>query len=290
MRKSDATRVLILGASGMFGNAALRWFGANSKYQATGTVRTATPAWNPAPEAQYEIIPSVDVQNFDSLLDVFAAVQPQVVINCVGIVKQLADSEDPLISIPLNALLPHRLAHLCAICNARLIHISTDCVFSGNKGCYREGDVPDALDLYGKTKLLGEVDGPHAITLRTSIIGHELGGSRSLLEWFLAQNGSVKGYERAWFSGVPTVELARIIDEFVIPNPELRGLYHVSASRINKCELLKLVAQVYEKQIEIQPDSKLEIDRSLDSSRFRTATGYSPANWLDLIRMMRRFH
>ena len=134
---------------------------------------------------------------------------------------------------------------------ARLIHFSTDCVFSGKKGSYLENDVPDAMDLYGRTKLLGEVDYPHAITLRTSLIGHELNGTRSLVNWFLAQEGSVRGYTKAIFSGLPAVEIARVIEKYVLPHPELHGVYHLSADPISKHDLLSIVKDVYSKQVEI---------------------------------------
>jgi dTDP-4-dehydrorhamnose reductase len=223
------------------------------------------------------------------LARIFGKVRPDAVINCVGLVKQLAESDDPLLTIPINSLLPHRLAALCRVGGSRLIHISTDCVFSGEKGGYAESDFPDADDLYGRTKLLGEVNSEHTITLRTSIIGHELAGNRSLVNWFLSQNGPVKGYTRAVFSGLPTVVLAKLIRDVVIPRPELHGLYHIAAKPIAKYELLKLVAEVYGKQIAILPDEKLIIDRSLDARRFQTATGYVAPEWEEMIRLMHAY-
>jgi dTDP-4-dehydrorhamnose reductase len=154
---------------------------------------------------------------------------------------------------------------------------------------YTEADASDAKDLYGRSKYLGEVDYPHAITLRTSIIGHELDGVRSLIGWFLAQEGSVKGFKRAIFSGLPTVEIARVIRDHVIPQPELHGLYHVSAEPISKFDLLTLVAQTYRKTIDISADDQLVIDRSLDSTRFRQVTGFAPKPWPEQIRSMRDF-
>ncbi len=207
----------------------------------------------------------------------------------MGLVKQLDGAEDPLSAIPINSLLPHRLARLCDLVGARLIHMSTDCVFDGHNGRYTESDVSNAQDLYGRSKYLGEVDYPHAVTLRTSIIGHELGSQRGLVDWFLSQNQAVKGFTRAIFSGLPTVELARLMRDFVVPNPGLSGVYHVSAEPIDKYSLLKLLAEVYGKTITIEPDDKLVIDRSLDSTRFRQATGYQPAAWPELVRQMRRF-
>jgi dTDP-4-dehydrorhamnose reductase len=201
----------------------------------------------------------------------------------------LADSDDPLLALPINALLPHRLARMAALINARFVHISTDCVFSGKFGNYIESDFPDAEDLYGRSKFLGEVDYPHAITLRTSIIGHELMGSRSLVNWFLAQKGSVNGFKRAIFSGLPTVVIAKIIRDYVIPHPEIHGLYHVSAEPISKFDLLNLVANEYGKAIEIIPENLFVINRSLDSSRFRSVTGFKPEPWLELVRLMHKF-
>jgi dTDP-4-dehydrorhamnose reductase len=203
------------------------------------------------------------------------------------LIKQLADAKNPLTALPINAMFPHRLASLCALVGARLIHISTECVFSGRKGMYVEGDVSDAEDLYGKSKFIGELnDSIHAITLRTSIIGHELDSSESLLDWFLSQKGSTKGYVKAIFSGLPTIELTRVIKEYVIPMPELNGLYHVSTAPIDKLSLLKLVAGAYQKEIEIVPDDRIRIDRSLDSTQFQQTTGYVPPSWPELVRIM----
>lgn len=282
-------RILVLGASGMLGNAVLRLFAQSEGYEAFGSTRSAAAIQRLPKELHSNIVTDVDVENLDTLTRLFATVRPDLVINCVGLVKQLAHAEEALAAIPINALLPHRLARLCEVAGARLVHMSTDCVFSGSKGMYSEVDVPDANDLYGRSKHLGEVDYPHAITLRTSIIGHELDGARSLVGWFLAQQGSVKGFQRAIFSGLPTIEIARIIRDHVIPYPELHGLYHVSAEPINKFDLLALVATAYEKTIDIKIDDQLVIDRSLDSTRFRIATGYQPKPWQELVRMMREF-
>jgi dTDP-4-dehydrorhamnose reductase len=223
------------------------------------------------------------------LLKVFAAVCPNIVVNCVGIVKQLTEVEHPSKVMSLNSLLPHRLAKLCAVAEARLIHFSTDCVFSGVRGMYNESDLADAADLYGRSKLKGEVNYRSAITLRTSIIGHELSSNRSLVGWFLAQEGSVKGFRRAVFSGLPTVEIARIIHQHLLPRPDIWGLYHLSADPISKFELLSLIAKVYSKKITIIPDDTLLVDRSLDSSCFRSATGFSPKSWIELIQTMHDF-
>jgi len=281
---------MVLGVSGMLGNAVFRYLsGRPGEFHVVGTARSAAARRFFSPELHENILPGVDVENVDSLLSAFAAVRPDVVINCIGLIKQLAQANDPLAALPINAELPHRLARICAVANARLVHISTDCVYSGAKGLYREEDASDAKDLYGRSKYLGEVDYPHAVTLRTSIIGHELDSAHALIGWFLSQEGSVKGFTKAVFSGLPTVELARVIGDYVLPRPELHGLYHVSAAPIAKYDLLRLVADVYRKNIEIIPDDGFEIDRSLDSSRFRAATGYAPPAWPELIETMSKF-
>lgn len=282
-------RVLVLGASGMLGNAVLRFFAQSCGFDVFGTVRSPSSLKFFSVELQARLLSGVDVENVDNLLSVFRRVQPHVVVNCVGLIKQLEESGDALSVIPINALLPHRLAKLCEFVGARLLHISTDCVFSGSKGMYVENDSPDAKDFYGRSKLLGETISPNSVTLRTSIIGHELSGFHSLLSWFIAQTGQVSGYRKAVFSGLPSVEIARVIRDYVLPNSELSGLYHLSAEPISKYDLLKLIALEYGKKIDIRPDDSVVIDRSLDSSRFRGETTYNPPSWPELIRAMRKF-
>jgi dTDP-4-dehydrorhamnose reductase len=282
-------KVLVLGVTGMLGNAMYRFLSAQDSMLVCGAVRRPAAAKFFDDALKKNLIAGWDAENIDTTIRILNQIRPEVVINCVGLVKQLAESDDPLQAIPINAMLPHRLAALCESIGARLIHISTDCVFLGTRGMYREEDAPDALDLYGRTKSLGEVTRAPAITLRTSIIGHELEGNRSLVGWFLAQRGSVKGYRRAVFSGLPTVELARVVFEYVLPRPQLSGLYHVAAAAIDKFKLLTLVAQAYGKTIEIVPDDKLVIDRSLDGSKFHEATGYQAPDWPELIRRMQHF-
>lgn len=280
-------KILVLGVTGMLGNAVFRVFSADPAHETWGTLRGQAGLRHFAQPSHGRLISGVDVLDQDALVAVLGKVRPNVVINCVGLIKQLADAKDPLTALPINAMLPHRLARLCNLAGARLIHVSTDCVFAGRKGNYVESDLSDAEDLYGKSKYIGELhDAPNAITLRTSIIGHELDSNHALIDWFLAQEGSVRGFGKAIFSGLPTVELARVMKDFVLTNPALSGLYHVAADPIAKLELLQLVASRYGKQIEIRPDDALVIDRSLDGSRFREATGYVAPDWPELIRRM----
>ncbi|NVK33291.1 MAG: SDR family oxidoreductase [Rhodobacteraceae bacterium] len=280
--------ILVLGASGMLGNAVIRLLSEKKDWNVFGTLRSANPGLaSKAPNAR--LLADIDVNQANSLLRAFLEARPKVVINCIGLVKQLKTAEDSLEAIPINSLLPHQLARLCDLAGARLIHFSTDCVFSGSKGQYLESDFADAGDIYGRAKLLGEVDYANAVTLRTSIIGHELNGTRSLISWFLSQKGTIKGFTNAVFSGLPTCEQARIVRDFVIPNENLRGVYHVSAKPISKFDLLTLVNEEYGTGISIEADEKLKIDRSLDSTRFNKATNYQAPEWPTLISQMRAF-
>lgn len=279
-------RVLVLGASGMLGNAMVRVLSEKEEWEVFGTLRSSGAVRFFSPEVAERLVTGVDIENHDVLVRLFAQIRPDVVVNCIGLVKQLADADDPLLAIPINSLLPHRLARLCDLAGARLVHMSTDCVFSGRKGGYRESDPSDAEDLYGKSKFLGEVDYPHAITLRTSIIGHELQGVHSLIGWFLSQEQQCKGFIKAIYSGLPTVVLARLVRDVIIPQTGLSGLYHVASRPISKYDLLCLVAKTYGKSIEIIPDGSLVIDRSLNAERFREATGYVAPDWPELIKAM----
>jgi dTDP-4-dehydrorhamnose reductase len=283
-------KTLVLGASGMLGNAMLRVMAQADELEVWGTARSGGVLRNFDPPLAKRIVTGIDVENTDSLMRLFTELRPEVVINCIGLVKQLAEADDPLLALPINSLLPHRLARLCDLIHARLVHISTDCVFSGHKGDYCESDEADAQDLYGRSKFLGEVDYPHAVTLRTSIIGHELSSSHGLVGWFLAQQGTIKGYTQAIFSGLPTCELARVVRDLVFPHPELRGVYHVAAEPISKFELLRLINEEYGKGLQIEPDDKLQIDRSLNATRFREATGYVAPSWPKLVAEMHGFH
>ena len=286
---SDGKNVLVLGATGMLGHTVLRYFAERKRHPLFGSVRSEAGLRLLPVELRQNIITGIDVENFDSLTQLFAGARPQIVVNCIGLVKQLAHADDPLAALPINSLLPHRLARLCAMSGARLIHISTDCVFSGSKGMYREDDISDAKDLYGRSKYLGEVDYPHAVTLRTSIIGPELNSAHGLVGWFLAQQAGVLGYTKAIFSGLTTVELAHVIHDFVVPRADMRGVYHVSVDAIDKHTLLRQIAETYGKTTAIKPDDKLVIDRSLDSTKFQSATGYKPPGWPELITRMRDF-
>lgn len=282
-------KILILGGSGMLGHRL--WINLRKEHEVWVTVRQTSSPFPDCPEfpAHY-VRTDVDASNFDQVTRALASIQPDLVINCIGLIKQMGHlARDPIMSISINALLPHRVSLICRAAKIRMIHISTDCVFSGKKGNYLETDQSDAEDLYGRSKYLGEVAyPPHSLTLRTSIIGRELKTRLGLIEWFLSQKDgdTVQGYKKAIFSGFTTDELSRIIMNKVIPNPELTGLYQVSSNAINKFDLLQITNKAFHRNINILPNQDFIMDRSLNSDRFRQATSYQPPTWEEMIEEM----
>jgi len=279
-------RVLILGGSGMLGHKLWQTL-------APGFDTYATFRGEPGLYTHFGIfdesrmLGGVSAEEFDTVERAFARVGPEVVVNCIGIVKQDAAAKNFVASITVNALFPHQLAQACRKINARLIHLSTDCVFSGDRGNYSEVDAPDAQDLYGRTKVLGEVDYENSLTLRTSMIGRELQGNHGLVEWFISQRGKkVHGFKRAVFSGFTTETLAGVIGDIVARRPELRGVWHVASEPVNKFDLLGLMKQALALDIEIEPDETFVCDRSLNGERFRQATGFVPRPWPEMIERM----
>ena len=234
-----------------------------------------------------KVFENINVENFGSLEKIANEWNPQVIVNAVGIIKQLPTAKNVVRTLQINSIFPHQLAELAQKHEARLINISTDCVFDGHRGSYTEADFPNAADLYGKSKNLGEVTGKNCLTLRTSIIGRELKTAHSLVEWFLSNEGKrVRGFTKAIYSGFPTLVFAGILERLLTDFPELDGLYQVSSEPINKYELLKLIRAAYRADIEIEPFDGFEIDRSLDSSRFRAATGLKFPDWETMIKRM----
>ena len=280
-------RVLILGGSGMLGHKLAQVFA--GRFETWTSVRRLSALAGVPRIDGVRVIEGFDAQDVPALDAVWAQSQPTVVVNAIGVIKQLPSGKDPVTCIAVNSLFPHRVAALTSRNGCRLIHVSTDCVFSGKKGGYAESDTPDADDLYGRSKLLGEVVSAGALTLRTSIIGRELGTAHGLVEWFLAQEGSTaKGYSRAIFSGLPTLVLARTIADIIESHPALTGLYHLSADPIAKYKLLHLLREVFAVTVEIEKDETVAVDRSLDSTRFRSLTGFAPSPWPVLVEAMAR--
>lgn len=286
---SEKFKILILGSSGMLGHTLLRYFNLFNNYDVFGTLRSNVIVDKFYNNLSSKIILNVDVNNENNLYEKISEIKPNLIINCIGIIKQHPLAKEYTESIKINSLFPHLLAKISSSHKIRLIHFSTDCVFSGLKGNYTEEDIPDPTDLYGRTKLLGELDYPNTLTLRTSIIGKELKSNFGLVSWFLSQTKNIKGFRKAIFSGLPTIEIARIIHEYIIPNDELSGLFHLSVDPISKLDILKLLNKTYKKELEIIPYDELIIDRSLNSTKFKNVTNYSSRPWEDLIEEMYRF-
>ncbi len=272
-------RILIFGGDGMLGHQLLKSY--SHRHQVWVTLHG-----DPSVYHSYELFDSknakfeVDVFALSKIENILDELKPQVVVNCIGVVKQRKESKDAISSIKVNALWPHQLSYLCEKRNFRLIQISTDCVFSGEKGNCSESDIPDARDLYGRTKLLGEVVSKNAITLRTSIIGLELSRYQGLIEWFLSQHGKIQGYANAIYSGFTTIELASIIEELIVKHKELTGIWHVSSQPISKYDLLcSLSKKLNRVDVEIEREENLKCDRSLDGSKFSTKIGYKSPSW-----------
>jgi dTDP-4-dehydrorhamnose reductase len=233
------------------------------------------------------VIDKVDAMDFPRFNEILAAERPGYIVNCIGVIKQREASKAAVPSIALNSLLPHKLAEWAGGWGGRVIHFSTDCVFSGRDGGYTEASPSDAGDLYGKSKYLGEVAGKNALTLRTSIIGRELANFRSLLEWFLSQNGkSVRGFKRVIYSGVTTNYMADLVCRIVSAHPTLSGLYQVTGPAISKHDLLCMLRDAFRLNIEIVPDESEVSDRSMVGDAFLRATGYRPPDWPGLVAQL----
>jgi dTDP-4-dehydrorhamnose reductase len=269
-------KVLILGGDGMLGHRLVQVF--SPSHDVVTTVRKPSTGVVSSALAGSQIIAGVDVREAETWLAVLRDERPQVVVNAVGIVKQRPAAADSVESILVNSLFPQRLAEACRRTATRLIHYSTDCVFSGHRGDYRETDIPDPVDLYGRTKLVGEVGAPGCLTIRTSIIGLELANRTGLVEWFLGQSGEVRGYRKAIWSGFTTQELARLTCRLIEHDPDIEGVWHVSSRAISKYELLVILNELLDSATAVVADESVVIDRSLNSEKFQAATGYQPPN------------
>jgi dTDP-4-dehydrorhamnose reductase len=271
-------RCLILGGDGMLGHQLMAVLGVRNEVRCTLRRNIAAYARHGRfshDNAWFD----VDARDQDRLLEIVGEFRPEVIVNAVGVVKQRPEALDVIASLEINAVLPHRLAVLCKAAGARLVHVSTDCVFDGKDGGYTEDSPPNATDLYGMSKRLGEVGDADCLTLRTSIVGLELSRKTGLLEWFLAEQGPVRGFRKAVFSGLTTTELSRVIDRLIREHPQASGLWHVSGDPIDKHTLLTIVRDEFGLSTEIIPDETVVCDRSLDSSRFRREFGYTPPGW-----------
>jgi len=284
------TRLLILGSTGLLGSTILKYFSTKTNYECFGAIRKNSDR-KKLNNINNLKLHKIDFNKPNDIRKAFISIKPYLIINCIGVVKQVLNKNSNSEIIRVNSFLPHYLSELANENNKiRFIHFSTDCVFSGTLGNYSENDIADAKDIYGSSKILGEVNNSNTLTLRTSIIGHELKTKYSLLNWFLSQKKSIKGYKKAIFSGLTTLEISRVLEKYIIPNKKMRGIYHLSGNPISKYDLLNIIKKTYKKKIKIMPDSKIKINRSLNSSLFQKTTGYKPTTWDQLIKAMYEFN
>jgi dTDP-4-dehydrorhamnose reductase len=276
-------RLLILGGSGMLGHQL--WRGLHAQHDTWVTLRRPV-----ADFAAHNLFDEAKAIQFDDITDdtalerALGQAKPEAVINCVGIIKQRDEASDEALTLRVNAEFPHRLAKRCGEAGARLIHFSTDCIFAGTKGNYTESDPSDATDLYGQSKHQGEVADAHSVTLRTSVIGHELGTNLAFLDWFLSQRfQAINGYTKAIYSGFTTLEMARIVDRILTQHTDLSGVWHVASEPISKFGLLQLCREKLGWEGVIEPNDEFVCDRSLNADRFNQATGYTPPSWEAMI-------
>lgn len=279
--------MLVVGGTGMLGHKLLQKLG--EKYPQTyATVRghmSAEPFCQ-VPFLQTEKVRgSVDALDTPRLRDVILRLKPDYILNCVGIIKQHKENAAPLPCIKINSLLPHELVAIAAEYGGRVIHFSTDCVFDGKRGSYSEEDAPNAIDVYGRSKALGELCYENALTLRTSIIGRELRTHASLLDWFLRQaGGRIRGFTRAIYSGVTTNQMAKVVAMILERYPTLSGLYQIVADPISKCDLLVLAREKFGIDVAIEPYDGFVLDRSMKGDKFASVTGYRSPPWPDLMQ------
>ena len=273
-------KVCVLGAGGLLGHMLIRVLGkSNDVYGSTREVRSSSsPLARFLPQDKW--IDEIDASNSESINRVFGFEDFDVVINCIGLIKQRNSQVSDGEMMAVNAEFPHQLAQVANSHGTRVIHISTDCVFSGSKGNYVESDEPDPVDVYGKSKLLGELNDAQNLTLRTSHIGRELTVRKSFIEWLLKHKGGrVDGYSHAIYSGLTTQELSRLISVLLHTNLGITGMFHVSSQPISKLEIINKLNELLNLQVAVTSDSSVQINRSLNSDKFQRATGLTPNNW-----------
>lgn len=281
--------ILIIGANGMIGHYLFDYLSLKKKYEIYGFVRNKNLFKEKKRLLNLKNVFEVEILRNNNLKKIIFNLKPKIIINCTGIVKQNPLIDNIPLSIELNSIFPHNLNLICKEIGCRLIQLSTDCVYSGMKGDYKESDLPDSNDFYGRSKLLGELNDKNCLTIRTSFIGHELVNNWGLLSWFLSQKNRVKGFKNVIYSGLTTLEISKVINNFVITNNSLNGLYHISSSPIDKFSLLQIINQAYGKNLSIDADYLEKSDKSLNSLKFQNETGYKPIEWKDAIRDLKNY-
>ena len=279
--------ILVLGSSGMLGSAIFKYLLKDPKLFVHGVSRSKLDIFEKAYNKNI-IVKDLSKNNIELIIK---KIKPEFIINCIGVINHKINKNNFKDVIYTNSMIPHILAEFCIKKKITLIHFSTDCVFNGTKGNYKEYDYSDCYDFYGKTKFIGEPNNNKTIVIRTSIIGHELNSKFGLLEWFLSQKKYVKGFKNFFFSGLPTVEIAEILYKYILKNKKIKnGLYHLGSKKISKLNLLKIIKKIYNKKdVIINPCYKPIVNKTLNSDCFKKITNYHCPSWKDLIIKMYKF-
>ena len=279
-------KILILGGSGMVGHRLAKKL--SNQYEIFSLLRKRPDLDSNQffekvlPKNQCIFID--DINEYENLNNTVKKISPDIIINCIGVIKQRDKVENVLNMRRINSLLPHVLNQICNKNKIKLIHLSTDCVFSGTKGNYQESDNPDPIDEYGKSKLLGEIKKGNALTIRTSFIGPELFNKKSLFEWVKSQkNGEIDGFENAIYSGLTTLAFSEIIENIIDKHQNLNGIWHISSNPISKFDLIEMINQKFNLKIKINRNSSFRCDRSLNSSKFQEETKIQIPSWRAMI-------
>ena len=280
-------KVLIIGGNGMIGSELLRSLKLfNKNLEVKATLRNKLNHYD-----IYLIYNNKDcffkinVFEIDNIKDLIKLYKPNVIINCVGVTKQKINDFSLDKVKYINSNFPHKLYKLCNKESIRLIHLSTDCVFSGNRGEYKFNDIADAKDIYGQTKKEGEIIHDNSLTIRKSTIGYEMNKPHGLLEWFLCQKNDVLGFKNAIFTGVSTIELSKFISHIICKHQELSGLLHLRGPKIDKYSLLKKIKYFFNlDHINLKVDEKYICDRSLNEDRLLSKLNYSIPCWDTMIK------
>ena len=281
-------KILILGLSGMLGHKLFSYLQKQNTYELYATTTTNFEIEHP----NFKIVNKKNIffsktQNIDFFKKKITDIKPDLVINCIAILKESFFYLNPLKFIEINTVLPLQISELSKIFGFRFIHFSTDILYADTNKLSCENDKITLEGPYAASKFLGEVKNNNSLTIRTSIIGHQLNNKNSLVEWFLSYEGeTVNGYSNVIYSGLPTTEISKIIHEKIIPNVNLKGIINISSNPISKFELLKKIKKYYNKKVKINIDNSAISNRSLDSNLFNNKTGYLAPDWDVLVKEM----
>lgn len=280
-------KVLIFGVTGMLGHQMFKYFCENTCLEVFGVVRSPFDRQLFPNYTSYNIPILDDIYSSDKISKLLFEYNPDVVINCIGAVKQ-AEHLKPIDFIKVNSVFPHLLNGLTSIRNIRIIHFSTDCVFGEGPGTFTENDTPICKDIYGRSKLLGEITNCDlSMTIRTSIVGRELKNKYGLLEWFLNSGNVVRGYTNSYFTGLSTIRVSEVVGDIILSNKIYSGLYHLAAEKISKFELLLLFNDHFNLEKNIVPYAlEGKIDRSLDGTKLANKINLPKISWKQMVKKL----